>query len=61
MKHKLCLLSRKNTLNPGIYVDEAYPEIVQKWRMSLPTTHPQTSKNPRLNTKANVNLITTVL
>ena len=35
MKHKLCLLSRKNTLNPGIYVDEAYPEIVQKWRMTL--------------------------
>ena len=35
MKHKLCLLSRKNTLNPGIYVDEAYPEIVQKRRMTL--------------------------
>ena len=35
MKHKLCLLNCKNTLNPGIYVDEAYPEIVQKWRMTL--------------------------
>ena len=35
MKHKLCLLSQKNTLNPGIYVDEAYPEIVQKRRMTL--------------------------
>ena len=35
MQHKLCLLSRKNALNPGIYVDEAYPESIQKWRMSL--------------------------
>ena len=35
MQHKLCLLSRKNALNPGIYVDEAYPEQIQKRRMSL--------------------------
>ena len=35
MQHKLCLLSHKNALNPGIYVDEAYPECIQKRRMSL--------------------------
>ena len=35
MKHKLCLLNRKHTLAPGIFIDEAYPEIIQKRRMTL--------------------------
>ena len=35
MKHKLCLLNRKHTLAPGIFVDEAYTEIIQKRQMTL--------------------------
>ena len=35
LQHKLCLLSRKNALSPSIYVDEAYPECIQKRRMTL--------------------------
>ena len=30
MKHKNCLLSRKMNLPRGIYVDEAYPDVIKK-------------------------------
>ena len=35
MKHKSCLLSRKRNLPSGIYVDEAYPDIIKQKRASL--------------------------
>ena len=30
MKHKICLLSRKNNLLRGIYIDEAYPDTIKQ-------------------------------
>ena len=35
MKHKLCLLARKNNLPKGIYVDDAYPEPIKQKRAAL--------------------------
>ena len=35
MKHKLCMLARKNNLPKGIYVDEAYPESIKQKRAAL--------------------------
>ena len=35
MKHKLWLLRQKQLLTPGIYVEESYPEVIQKRRMIL--------------------------
>ena len=35
MKHKLWLLRQKQLLSPGIYVDESYPDVIQKRRMIL--------------------------
>ena len=35
MKHKLCLLTRKNSLPKGIYVDEAYPVSIQNKHATL--------------------------
>ena len=35
MKHKSCLLTRKRNLPTGIYVDEAYPDLIKQKRASL--------------------------
>ena len=35
MKHKNCLLTRKRDLPTGIYVDEAYPDLIKQKRASL--------------------------
>ena len=35
MKHKNCLLTRKRNLPTGIYVEEAYPELIKQKRASL--------------------------
>ena len=35
MKHKSCLLSSKRNLPSGIYVDEAYPDLIKQKRASL--------------------------
>ena len=35
MKHKSCLLSRKRNLPSGIYIDEAYPDLIKQKRASL--------------------------
>ena len=35
MKHKMWLLSHKHLLSPGIYVEEAYPSVIQKRCMTL--------------------------
>ena len=35
MKHKSCLLLRKRNLPSGIYVDEAYPDLIKLKRASL--------------------------
>ena len=35
MKHKSCLLTRERNLPTGIYVDEAYPELIKQKRASL--------------------------
>ena len=35
MKHKICLLSRKMNLPRGIYIDEAYPDMIKKTRVAL--------------------------
>ena len=35
MKHKMWLLSHKHLLSPGIYVEEAYPSVIQKRCMTF--------------------------